>query len=65
MDTKKEEHWCFVCGKKLTTKPRYWVHITNGNEFVPPDYDGEDSQGCFPVGNGCAKLPHIKPHVFK
>lgn len=58
-DTQVDE--CEHCGKKLGANPLF-VHITTGGIIVPNDISetdlaliGEQSQGCFPIGQTCAK----------
>lgn len=52
---------CEHCGKKVGKNPLYAHIMTNGiivpNDITEKDIDliGEESQGCFPLGNGCAK----------
>ena len=47
---------CFRCEKLTRTdRPHWMVHITVHGTQVAEDYDGEDSQGCFVVGNECRK----------
>ena len=55
------ENGCEYCGKKCGKNPIY-VHInTNGtilpNDITEDDLDvvGMQTQGCWPLGNGCAK----------
>lgn len=52
---------CEYCGKKCGENPLH-VHIMTTGICVPNDITEEDiaqigqqSQGCFPIGNGCAK----------
>lgn len=50
---------CFLCGKELASglDAKFWVEIdmdTNG-VWSAAMGDCETSQGCFPIGNGCAK----------
>ena len=52
---------CEYCGKKLGKNPLY-VHVMTNGIIVPNDINeedinkiGEQSQGCFPIGQGCAK----------
>jgi len=58
-DTQSDE--CEHCGKKVGKNPLY-VHIMITGVIVPNGISeddianyGEQSQGCFPIGNGCAK----------
>ena len=44
--------YCFCCGRKLGKK-YYLMHVNTDWELVAPDYDGVDSQGCFPIGSTC------------
>jgi hypothetical protein len=52
---------CEHCGRKVGKNPLF-VHIMTSGLIVPngiTEVDissiGEESQGCFPIGNGCAK----------
>lgn len=52
---------CEYCGKKLGKNPLY-VHINTDGTILPNDITEEDlvqvgmqSQGCFPIGQNCAK----------
>jgi len=52
---------CEHCGRKVGKNPLY-VHIMITGIIVPNGISeediesvGEQSQGCFPIGNGCAK----------
>ena len=52
---------CEHCGKKVGKNPLY-VHIMTSGVIVPNGINEDDvekvgnqSQGCFPIGNGCAK----------
>lgn len=58
-DTQVDE--CEHCGKKVGKNPLF-VHIEIGGDIVPNSISeeelkevGKESQGCFPIGNGCAK----------
>lgn len=50
---------CFLCGKELSeTKPvTFWVEIDmdTNNVWSAAMGECETSQGCFPIGDGCAK----------
>jgi translation elongation factor EF-4 len=62
---KKDQDACIVCGKptNLNDKTKY-VHITTDFIVVERNYLGDDSQGCYPIGNSCCKkLP--KSLVFQ
>ena len=53
MSTKEE---CHCCEKMVNVDKTHWlVHITTDLEVVAFDYDGDDSQGWFPVGPSCRK----------
>lgn len=52
---------CEYCGKKCGSNPLY-VHVSTRGTILPNDITEEDlalvgmeSQGCFPLGNSCAK----------
>jgi hypothetical protein len=52
---------CEYCGRKVGKNPLY-VHITTDGDCIPNDIsveelekNGFESQGCFPIGNCCAK----------
>ena len=52
---------CEHCGKKVGKNPLH-VHIATSGIIMPNGITeediakvGEQSQGCFPIGNGCAK----------
>ncbi len=52
---------CEYCGKKVGKNPLH-VHVTTDGLCVPNDIEdeqltaaGHQSQGCFPIGNNCAK----------
>lgn len=56
-----QENHCEYCGKKLGKYPLY-VHVTIEGTILPNtvsetdlDLVGMQSQGCFPIGSGCAK----------
>ena len=58
-DTQVDE--CEHCGRKVGKNPLY-VHVMTSGIVVPNGTTeeeiksiGEQSQGCFPIGNGCAK----------
>jgi hypothetical protein len=50
---------CFLCGKELANEQdaNFWVEIDMATNGVWSAAMGEceTSQGCFPIGNGCAK----------
>ena len=54
---------CICCGKPMKDGEKLFVHINTAGSAVHPsisDTDcqkitGADSQGCFPIGNNCAK----------
>jgi hypothetical protein len=53
---KKDQDECIICGKPTNINEKTkWVHITNEFFAVEIDYSGDDSQGCFPIGNSCCK----------
>ncbi len=55
-DFKKGQDECIICGKPTNINEKTkWVHITNEFIAVERDYSGDDSQGCFPIGNSCCK----------
>lgn len=53
---------CICCGRKVGENPKY-VHMNTCGKVLAPWIDEEfcaeltgwDSQGCFPIGNECAK----------
>lgn len=56
-----QENHCEYCGKKCGKNP-LWVHINTEGTILPNtvsetdlDLVGMQSQGCFPIGRGCAK----------
>lgn len=65
--TKPYADQCFLCGRPLTAKAvenGSYIHLTTSGFLVERDYEGDDSQGCFPVGSECAKrIP--RPFKFK
>lgn len=54
---------CICCSKPLKDKDTLHVHMNTNWEAVSPTIDeknfveltGYESQGCFPIGNDCAK----------
>lgn len=53
---KVDQEPCIICQRPMTiTEKTKWIHMTTELEAVPQDYDGDDSQGCFPIGNDCCK----------
>ena len=55
---------CICCGKPMKEGDKLYVHLNTIGEAVNPDYvnetnckelTGAESQGCFPIGNECAK----------
>jgi len=54
---------CICCGKPMKEGPKLYVHMNTGWEAVHPSVSekecealtGYESQGCFPIGNDCAK----------
>ncbi len=44
--------FCFCCGRKLG-KNVYLMHVNTDWQIVARDYEGADSQGCFPIGSTC------------
>jgi hypothetical protein len=48
---------CICCGKRVTTYPNCkMVHLlTTGELATNDDTENELSQGCFAIGNNCAK----------
>lgn len=53
---------CFCCGKPTTES--LFVHLLVTGELTSDrNYDGEDSQGAFPIGVTCAKK-YPKAFIF-
>lgn len=48
------EELCFVCARKLGKNPLHF-EVNTSWELLPAGNQSTDSQGCFPVGNECAK----------
>jgi len=48
------EDRCTVCARKLGANPFYF-EVNTSWEIIVPGSDAANSQGCFPVGNECAK----------
>lgn len=54
---------CICCGKPMKEGEKLYVHMNTGWVAVHPNIDekdflimtGSESQGCFPIGNDCAK----------
>lgn len=54
---------CICCGKLMKDGEKLWVHMNTNWEAVNPtisekdcqEMTGAESQGCFPIGNDCAK----------
>lgn len=54
---------CICCGKPMKEGEKLYVHMNTNWVAVHPtitdkncfDFTGADSQGCFPIGNSCAK----------
>jgi hypothetical protein len=54
---------CICCGKPMKEGEKLYVHMNTDWMAVCPTIDenecfeltGADSQGCFPIGNDCAK----------
>lgn len=55
---------CICCGKKLNVESALFVHMNTNWVAVNPsivtdeniiELTGAESQGCFPIGNDCAK----------
>lgn len=54
---------CICCGKPMKQGEKLYVHMNTNWEAVNPTIDelqceqitGAESQGCFPIGNDCAK----------
>lgn len=44
--------YCFECGRKLGKK-FYLMHVNIHWQIVARNYEGNDSQGCFPIGSTC------------
>ena len=62
---------CICCFKPMNTGPKLYVHMNTKWEAVNPnivtdenceELTGYASQGCFPIGNDCAKK--MKGFVF-
>lgn len=54
---KKDQDRCLFCNKPMdVTNETIHVHLTtDGNITSLDDSQCENSQGCFPIGNECAK----------
>lgn len=55
---------CICCGKPMKDGEKLFVHMSTDWVAVHPSipaekfselFDGAESQGCFPIGNDCAK----------
>lgn len=55
--------FCFCCGRKLG-KNVYLMHVNNDWQIVARNYEGNDSQGCFPIGSTC-KNKFASDAIFK
>lgn len=44
---------CQICGRDIHSKSQ-WVHLSIFGAILPLDYEGNDSQGCWQVGDRCA-----------
>ena len=49
-----DEALCFACGRKLG-KNAFHFEVSTDWTLIDPNKANEDSQGCFPVGQECAK----------
>jgi hypothetical protein len=57
------DYQCICCGKPIKEGSKLYVHMNTDWLAVNPIIDeekcreltGADSQGCFPIGNDCAK----------
>ena len=67
------EYQCVCCQRPIKDiKSSYWVHMNEGwkalhnsiNEANCFELTGNNSQGCFPIGNDCAKKMG-KDFIFK
>lgn len=63
---------CICCMRPLKNDDSYYVHINTDMAALNPEIvneenceelTGSESQGCFPIGNDCAKK--MKGFVFK
>ena len=57
-DSTITEEWdeCHCCGEPMKVSGPHWrVHMTTDLRYVAASYDGDDSQGTFPVGTRCRK----------
>jgi len=57
------ENACFCCGRKLGANV-YLMHVNTNWEIVARNYEGNDSQGCFPIGSSC-KNKFAADAIFK
>jgi hypothetical protein len=48
---------CVCCNKPLNKEGKYFVHMSTDWKVVPfgEELSPQEDQGCFPVGNACAK----------
>ena len=58
----KPKNWdgqcCLFCGRALSLKNRYWVHMTTSAHLIDVNVDESqvnNSQGWFPIGATCSK----------
>ena len=51
---------CVCCGRPINNEDAFYVHMSTDWDMIHNDANvrDEDSQGCFPLGDGCAKKVH-------
>jgi hypothetical protein len=54
-NVKVGDAYCTVCGRKMG-KNGFFFHLAINGEILPVSYEGDRSQGFWPVGSECAKL---------
>jgi hypothetical protein len=53
---KEDQEPCIICERPVNINAKTkWIHMTTSLEAVERNYDQDDSQGCFPIGNDCCK----------
>lgn len=56
---------CVLCGRQIKDSAALMVEMNTSWEVVDHRVEHEDSQGCFPIGAGCArKHKWLTPYTF-
>lgn len=57
------EDSCFLCGKPITGKRRFWIHLLTTYRLTTESKHPQ-SQGLFPIGPSCKrKIPNQFIHI--